>query len=156
MENVSSALKMASAMFLFVLALSAFLFLVTKIKGLSDSVLLHSDYTNFYQWTDSSNAYKVRVVDENTVIATLYSSEINPIHIYIKRKDGLFIYDDEKDICLQDLVKYDLSSGKTYKENIVEVIISGLYKSSSDGTRVALKRRKYWDIYYIYTNRLSY
>lgn len=150
MENVSSALKMASAMLLFMLALSAFFFLVAKIKNLSDSVLLHSDYTNFYQWTDSNSTYSQRIVDENTVIATLYSSEVNPTHVYIKRKNGTFIYRGETDITLQELVKNDLSSGKTYTENVVEVNISGQYRSGSDGTRVALKRGN-TETYIVYT-----
>lgn len=142
MENVSSALKMASAMILFTLALSAFFVLVAKIKNLSDSVLSYSDYTNFYQWMEGASVEGERIVDENTVIAALYSQEMSPVHVFIK-SNGSFIYESGQEINLQDFVKDSLSGGNTYKENIIDVKVSGEYRVASDGTRVSLRRRKY-------------
>lgn len=142
MENVSSALKMASAMILFTLALSAFFVLVAKIKNLSDSVLSYSDYTNFYQWMEGGSVDGERIVDENTVIAALYSQEVSPVHVYIK-SNGSFIYEDNMEINLQDFIKTSLSEGNTYKESIIDIRASGEYRVASDGTRVALRRRKY-------------
>ena len=50
MENASDALKMAFAIFVFVIALTIVFSLITKVKETADAILLNSDKTNYYEW----------------------------------------------------------------------------------------------------------
>lgn len=50
MENASDALKMACAIFIFVIALSIVFSLISKIKTTADTILYYSDKTNYYEW----------------------------------------------------------------------------------------------------------
>ena len=72
MENAVDALKMAFAIFVFIMALSIVFSLFTQIKDTADSVLYLSDKTNFYEW-ETGNLTNGRIVGEDTVIATLYN-----------------------------------------------------------------------------------
>jgi len=50
MENASDALKMAFAIFVFVVALTIVFSLISKVKETADAILLNSDKTNYYEW----------------------------------------------------------------------------------------------------------
>lgn len=50
MENASDALKMAFAIFVFVIALTIVFSLISKVKETADAILLNSDKTNYYEW----------------------------------------------------------------------------------------------------------
>lgn len=54
MENVSDALKMAFAIFVFIIALSMVFFLLTEVKTTADSILFASDKTNYFEWETGS------------------------------------------------------------------------------------------------------
>lgn len=49
MENTADALKMAFAIFVFIVALSMVFSLIGNIKETADAVLYYSDKTNYYQ-----------------------------------------------------------------------------------------------------------
>lgn len=50
MENAADALKMAFAIFVFIMALSMVFSLISTIKETADEVLFITDKTNFYDW----------------------------------------------------------------------------------------------------------
>ena len=70
MENATDALKMAFAVFVFVIALSTVFSLMTKTKEVADTVLWYSDKTNYYDLTDEKTD-EGRIVGEDTVISAL-------------------------------------------------------------------------------------
>lgn len=49
MENAADALKMAFAIFVFVIALSIVFSLIGHVKETADAVLFYTDKTNFYE-----------------------------------------------------------------------------------------------------------
>ena len=54
MENSVDALKMAFAVFMFIVALSIIFSLLTKTKDTADVILFYSDKTNYYDWEEGS------------------------------------------------------------------------------------------------------
>ena len=50
MENATDALKMAFAVFVFIIALSIVFSLISQAKETADTVLFYSDKTNYYDW----------------------------------------------------------------------------------------------------------
>lgn len=50
MENATDALKMAFAIFVFIVALSMVFSLIGKVKETADAVLYYTDKTNYYDW----------------------------------------------------------------------------------------------------------
>ena len=50
MENAADSLKIAFAIFVFIMALSMVFSLISTIKETADEVLFISDKTNFYDW----------------------------------------------------------------------------------------------------------
>ena len=55
MENAADALKMAFAIFVFIVALSIVFSLIGKVKETADAVLANSDKTNYYQYAYGKN-----------------------------------------------------------------------------------------------------
>lgn len=55
MENAADALKMAFAIFVFIVALSIVFSLIGKVKETADAVLANSDKTNYYAHTYGEN-----------------------------------------------------------------------------------------------------
>ena len=94
MENAADALKIAFAIFVFVLALSitSILFsLISKIKSTADNVLFITDKTNFYKF-ETGSFDGGREVGEETVIAALTNSGKDLTYVYIEDKNGNSIY----------------------------------------------------------------
>ncbi len=50
MENAADALKMAFAIFVFILALVIVFSMIGRIKDTADEILFYSDETNYYDW----------------------------------------------------------------------------------------------------------
>lgn len=50
MENAADALKMAFAVFVFIIALSIVFSLIGNVKETADTVLYYADKTNYYEW----------------------------------------------------------------------------------------------------------
>ena len=55
MENATDALKIAFAIFVFVIAITLTFSLISQAKSTSDYVLSYSDRTNFYEHSDSKD-----------------------------------------------------------------------------------------------------
>lgn len=131
MENASDALKMAFAIFVFIVALSIVFSLFSSIKETADTVLYYSDRTNYYDWETGSQE-NGRIVGVDTIIATLKSGE----GIRVKIKDKL-IESSEIEATIKDLIKN--SSDKKYTENIIEINTGGEYITAEDGTQVVIQ-----------------
>lgn len=52
MENASDALKIAFAVFVFIIALSIVFSLISKVKETADAILVYSDKTTYYDWIE--------------------------------------------------------------------------------------------------------
>lgn len=79
MDNAIDALKIAFAVFVFVMALSISMRVFSQAKTVSDEVFYMTDKTNFYEYTSDENYeeeyYKMpegRYVSGETIIPTLY------------------------------------------------------------------------------------
>lgn len=79
-----------------------------------------------------------RIVGEDTVIASLYNSSQDLTEIKITGKSGTVIYPSSTGQSIQEIISGKLSSGKQYKERIVEITTGGIYRTADDGTRVTI------------------
>ena len=70
MENATDALKIAFAVFIFVIAITVTFSLISQAKSTADDMLYYSDKTNYYNYAE--NAEHNREVSVTEVIATLY------------------------------------------------------------------------------------
>ncbi len=71
MEDAVQALKMAFAVFVFVIAISVAFYVLSKAKATSETIFYVSDKTNYYDNVES-NSNVTRTVGLETVIPTLY------------------------------------------------------------------------------------
>lgn len=140
MENATDALKMAFAIFVFILALSVTFLLMTKIKNTADAVLGYSDKTNYYTWTDEE-IDEGRTVGEDTVISALYSQTKE--NVFIKIEDGsnttLFTMANSRNERMKYINDYLSTGQKIYKEKITEIVTRGVYREAEDGTRITIQ-----------------
>ena len=73
MENAVDALKMAFAIFVFIMALSLAIYMFTMARETSDVVLQSSDVTALMEYTEVSDMIgEDRIVGLETIIPTLY------------------------------------------------------------------------------------
>jgi len=161
MDNASDALKMAFAVFAFVIALSLALTSFTKAKETADTVLWYSDETNYYQWTTGENQEEGRIVGKDTIISSLYNQQADTYVIVILGNEKyIFNYNGkvteitaigEKIIdtnerknmdYLKNFINDKLNKNKTYLENISEVtnegMLGGEYYIADDGTKITI------------------
>lgn len=75
-----------------------------------------------------------RIVDEDTVIASLYNDNKELTYVFIE-KDGQDIYPSTT-LNKQEIIEKYLNDGKKYKERIVELTTGGEYLIAEDGTQV--------------------
>ena len=136
MENAADALKIAFAIFVFIIALSIFFSLITKVKDTADSILISSDKTNYYEWTEGT-LENGRLVGEDTVIAALYNSSDDLTRVIIQ-KGGEQIY-PSSNRNIREVIEEKLSDGTIYLENIVEVVTGGTYRVGEDGTKITIR-----------------
>lgn len=143
MENATDALKMAFAVFVFVIALSTVFSLMTKTKEVADTVLWYSDKTNYYDWAeeDTDNG---RTVGEDVVISALYT--IVEEKLYIQIKDGTTTTTFAPSILpaevekRQKYINDNLNSGSnTYKERVMELTTGGVFRTAEDGTKITIQ-----------------
>ena len=87
MENVSDALKMAFAIFIFIIALSIVFFLLSEIKNTADSIMFDSDKTNYFQW-ETGSLENGRIVGIDTVISTLKNYTKQSTYVIIEDSSG--------------------------------------------------------------------
>lgn len=146
MENASDALKMAFAIFVFIMALSIALALITMARNTSDTVLMHSDKALYQEPTAYTGALNdgARIVGIETVISTLYELKRAKFNVCIDDKAGKH-YEISSASSLETLQDYILELKKNsnntnakFSERIVRVTTSGKYKKLQDGTKIKI------------------
>ena len=137
MENAADALKIAFAIFIFILAITITFSIISQAKSTADVVMYHSDETNFYEHLSSGK--KNREVSLSDVISTLYRYYKESISVTVDLKNSYSdinaIESDLADYIDKNLLKFD---DRKFEEEFVEVPISGIYKLGEDGTEITL------------------
>lgn len=159
MENATDALKIAFAIFVFVIAITLAFSLISQAKSTADHVLFYADKTNFYDrplYSKEGN----RVVSVPDVISTLYRYYKESLCVTIVLPEDTYKFD--LNLSKSDLEKFGLSQAPStekevenmiekfindilnnyaddkFVEEFVEVPISGIYEVGEDGAEIAL------------------
>ena len=145
MENAADALKIAFAIFIFVLAITLTFSIISQAKSTADAVLYHADETNFYEYEYSD---KNRVVSVTEVISSLYRYYKESLAVTVilngvedkefdLAKTSLTIDKVEQELAvyIKDTLLKNYKTAK-FKEEFVEVPFSGIYQTGEDGTQV--------------------
>lgn len=122
MENAVDALKIAFAVFVFVIALSITMYMFTMAKETSDLVLQASDVTEYMEYTELNAVSDIsndRIVGLETVIPTLYKYYDENYTVIFRNSNGTPM----------DLYESQVSN---WSENYVNIY----YKSPSDIKKV--------------------
>lgn len=154
MENATEALKMAFAIFVFIMALALVFSIISKVVKTSESILYYSDKTNYYEWERASNE-NGRIVGVDTIIATLYkqSSSLYADHSFMPYIiiDGT-IYPPDASNNYKTWIEENITKDNKYTENILEITIDGKYKEAEDGTKIIIEPGQ-TRTYVIYTSQ---
>ena len=136
MENAADALKMAFAVFIFIIALSITFYLLSQAKDTADIVLWHSDKTNYYNHMEGSTEEYGREVGTDTVISTLKKYQSEQTFVVI---DGT-VYDYSIDIQnrINTFINENLGKNDTYIETVQEITTAGQFRTADDGTRITI------------------
>lgn len=161
MENATDALKIAFAIFVFVIAITVAFSLISQAKTTADHILFYVDKTNFYDKLDSKE--KNRVVSISDVISTLYKYYKESLCVTIKLGDSdEDTYKFDLKLSKSDLEKLNLKqapssekeaeniiekfindelnkyASENFVEEFVEIPISGIYEVGEDDTEITL------------------
>lgn len=160
MENAVDALKIAFAVFVFIMAISISIYMFTLVGETADIVLQSSDVTEFMQYTEINNMIgDDRIVGLETIIPTLYkyykenytvifmNSNGTPLELYETQTNptlwssnyGNKYYNDNEDkrICSFDVdeetSRREPWTGNTdyYKQNLDMFLSGGTFTSPS-------------------------
>ncbi len=149
MENAVDALKIAFAVFVFIIALTVTFSMIAKLKSTAEYVLYYTDRTNFYSRLNTTE--KNRTVSVNSVIAMLYRYYNETVSVTVDLTNvgkGIRTFDVsnntsidknaiEKD--LENYIEENLQDLKCdFLEEFVDAPISGIYETGIDGTEVVL------------------
>ena len=88
MENAVEALKIAFAVFVFVIALSVSMNAIGQARATSDAVFYMTDKTNFYERAPENKEGDARIVSGETIIPTLYRYYKENFNVIILSVDG--------------------------------------------------------------------
>lgn len=159
MENATDALKIAFAIFVFVIAITVAFSLISQAKSTADHILFYADKTNFYDRLDSKE--KNRVVSTSDIISTLYKYYKESLCVTIDLGSNN-TYKFDLNLSKSDLKKFDLNQAPAtekeaenmienfindilnnyandkFVEEFVEVPISGIYEVGEDDTEITL------------------
>ena len=151
MENAADALKIAFAVFVFVIAITVLFSMVSQAKSTADTVLFYNDETNFYEHTESSDVNPTVTVSD--VISTLYRYYNESICVTVNLlNSGPRTFDlgssnisySNKSAIESDLQNYIkenllvLEENTQFTKTFDEVITGGIYVTGEDGTEVIL------------------
>ena len=94
MENAVEAIKMGFGMMVFVIAISATMYLFTSVSSTSQVILYSSDKTNYYdniKFKDENKEITTRIVNVETIIPTLYRYYKENFAVQIFNRDGKLV-----------------------------------------------------------------
>lgn len=143
MENATDALKMAFAIFVFVIALSTVFSLISKIKETAEIVISNTDKTVYYDWfkgeDEEGNLIKEgRTVGKETVTAAIYNCKKDLTYVTVvdkSRNRQTFLPSSTEEEISEGIKTYMNAVGK-YKERVVEVTTGGEHIIADDGTKL--------------------
>lgn len=163
MENAVDALKIAFAIFVFVIAITVAFSVISQAKSTADHVLFYSDKTNFYDNLYSKGeTEKNRVVSVSEVISTLYRYYKESLCVTVVLSDDTYKFDlnlSKSDLeklglkqapsteeAIEDMLEKFITNNLTnyvnsnasFKEEFVEIPISGIYEKGEDDTEITL------------------
>lgn len=144
MENAVDALKIAFAVFIFVLSLSIAFMAFSQAAQTSNKMLFASDPTNYYRYTGKVPE-NGRIVTADVVISSLYRYYKESIVVNIANDsgivqqtfntaiDGLNSQEARKQR-VENYIKNTLDKNVKYLETFQEVTKNGKYAVGEDGT----------------------
>ena len=135
MENASDALRMAFAVFVFIVALSIVFSLISKVKQTADAIILNSDKTTYYEWLEGSFD-EGRVVGIDTVISTLKNYRKQGTYVIIEGTEYNYLTDPDD---IDAFIDTNIKKNDEYIENIREITTGGKYITADDGTKVTVE-----------------
>ena len=91
MENAVEAMKMGFAMIVFVLAMTASMYLLNTASSTSQVLLYYNDETNYLDNIEIRNDITKRTVTVDTIIPTLYRYYKENFAVQIYNKEGKLI-----------------------------------------------------------------
>lgn len=155
MENAVDALKIAFAIFVFVLAITLTFSMISKAKSTADSVLYYADETNYYDHVESKIENRtVSVADVISSLHRYYKESLcvtinlngeqreadNAIRVFDLTKKYADTDEIEKEIAkyINDELLYINDNNYVFEEEFVEIPISGIYETGDDGTQIVL------------------
>ena len=148
MENATDAIKMAFAIFMFVISLTILFMAVARTKITADTLYYYADKTNFYQHAKSVK--ENRTVTAPDIVSTIYKYDTESIAVRVILQDGteykFDLYGNEQTDEEKRQIKEDITTcinnlaDKEFKEEFVEVPISGIYLPTVDGTEITLAK----------------
>lgn len=149
MENAADALKIAFAIFVFVVAITVTFGIISQAKSTADTVLYYSDDTNFYEHLSSKDSN--RIVSVSEVISTLYRyyKESLCVTIDLGNRDTrtfdlnnssstITAIENELADYIENTLLKNAGNDATFTEEFVEVPISGIYDEGEDGSEIIL------------------
>lgn len=147
MENIADSLKIAFAVFIFVIAITITFYFISQAKTTSDTVLYYADDTNFYDYADSAETNRTVSVAE--VISTLYRYYKESVAVTIKlANNNVTTFDLTNSNANMSEIENNLATyindnllkldNKNFKEEFIEVPISGIYAIGEDNTEIKL------------------
>lgn len=147
MENAANALKIAFAIIMLVLAITATFSIISQAKETADAVFFASDETNFYDMSSMTkyNNSDQRVVYKDTVVSTLYRLYDESLCVTIIEKadpadQKVFNSNDykTKKDAYNAISAYcvSISDGAKFEELHQEIKISGIYQYADDGSEL--------------------
>lgn len=145
MENVSDALKIAFAVFIFIFALSLAFSTITQAKETADFVLFANDKTNYYNYEDINPNTKGRIVGIDTVISTICrcKNETMVVNIIIDGTKETFDSSEDKgslNAKIAEFIEENVNNNATYLEQFVEAKYSGKEITAEDGSTIVVTK----------------
>lgn len=147
MENATDALKIAFAIFVFVLAITVTFGIISQAKSTADTVLYYSDDTNFYEHLSSKDSN--RIVSVSEVISALYRYYKESLCVTVDLNGNSTTFDLNNSSATitsieSNIAEYvednllELGDDAKFTEEFVEVPISGIYDRGEDGSEITI------------------
>ena len=147
MENAADALKIAFAIFVFVLAITVTFGVISQAKSTADTVLYYSDDTNFYEHLRAKD--RNRIVSVSEVISALYRYYKESLCVTVDLNGNSTTFDLNNSSATitsieSNIAEYvednllELGDDAKFTEEFVEVPISGIYDEGEDGSEIIL------------------
>ena len=147
MENAADALKIAFAIFVFVLAITVTFGVISQAKSTADTVLYYSDDTNFYEHLRAKD--RNRIVSVSEVISTLYRYYKESLCVTVDLNGNSTTFDLNNSSATitsieSNIAEYvednllELGDDAKFTEEFVEVPISGIYDQGADGSEITI------------------